>query len=63
MIINRLYLQNQKIIKEKFLGQLSITDATREQATEYLKDIENYCWNNGIMLRTNEALYKLIFGK
>lgn len=49
---------DREIIKEKFLGKLSITDATKEQATEYLRDIENFCRTNGIMLRTDMAIYK-----
>lgn len=50
------------IINKKFLGDLSITDATKDQATEYLKDIESFCWEKGIQLRTDMALYKTAMG-
>lgn len=52
-------LWEKQAIKGKFLGDLSITDACKEQATEYLRDIESFCWTNGIELRTNRHLYEM----
>jgi hypothetical protein len=56
---SNLDIKSREIIKEKFLGDLSITDATKEQAQEYLNDIEMFCHANGIMLRTDSQLYRV----
>jgi hypothetical protein len=58
-IIERLALtiKSAQTIKEKFLGDLSITDATPQQAIEYLNDIEQFCHSQGVMLRTDSNLY------
>jgi|WetSurMetagenome_2_1015567.scaffolds.fasta_scaffold76192_3 hypothetical protein len=61
-VLSSSIFSDRQTIKEKFYGNLSITDATPKQATEYLNDIERFCHSQGVMLRTDTALYRKCFG-
>ena len=59
---NYLSITELLIIKETFLGKLSINDADKDQAQRFLNDVEMFFHQHGIVLKTDSALYRKAIG-
>ncbi|MFA5996657.1 MAG: recombination protein NinB [Candidatus Paceibacterota bacterium] len=50
-------------MREFIINNTSTTDANLSQFSEYLADIERFCYSAGIQLRTDSDIYRQAMGK